>query len=206
MGAFRDHLEHIASRGGVVNTLFEERLYGLVSIVHRIADALAEESVPYELVGGLAVLIYLETADPSQSTLTRDVDVMIHRPDLGKVKKLAAKHDFSFHHHAAGLDMLIAGTPETARNAVHLIYSGEKVRESQAIPNPFIRPDKRTLQGREVAVIALEDLVRMKLSANRDKDRVHVRAMDAAGLITAQIEQSLPGELQARLRHVRETE
>lgn len=205
MGAFRDHLEHIASRGEVVNTLFEERLYGLVSIVHRIADALAEESVPYELVGGLAVLVYLEAADPSQSTLTRDVDVMIHRPDLDKVKKIAAKHGFSFRH-AAGLDMLVAGTPETARNAVHLVYSGEKVRDAQAIPNPFIRPDKRILQGREVAVIALEDLVRMKLSANRDKDRVHVRAMDAAGLINAQIEQSLPGELQTRLRHIRETE
>ncbi|HEV2499853.1 MAG TPA: hypothetical protein VGY31_09775 [Terriglobia bacterium] len=205
MGAFRDQLEHIASRGEVVNTLFEERLYSLVSIVHRIADALAEESVPYELVGGLAVLIYLEAADPSQSTLTRDVDVMIHRPDLDKVKKIAAKHGFSFRH-AAGLDMLVAGTPETARNAVHLVYSGEKVRDAQAIPNPFIRPDKRTLQGREVAVIALEDLIRMKLSANRDKDRVHVRAMDAAGLINAQIERSLPGELQTRLRHIRETE
>lgn len=87
MGAFRDHLEHIASLGEVVNTLFEERLYGLVSIVHRITEALEDGGVPHELVGGLAVLIYLEAADPSQSTLTRDVDVMIDRPDLKKVKK-----------------------------------------------------------------------------------------------------------------------
>lgn len=151
------------------------------------------------------MLIYLEAADPSQSTLTRNVDVMIHRSDLDTVKKIAAKHGFSFRH-AAGLDMLVAGTPETARNAVHLVYSGEKARDAQAIPNPFIRPDNRTLQGREVAVIALEDLIRMKLSAYRDKDRVHVRAMDAAGLINAQIERSLPGELQTRLRHIRETE
>ncbi|HEV2418370.1 MAG TPA: hypothetical protein VGX94_11235 [Terriglobia bacterium] len=205
MGAFRVHLENIASRGEVVNTLFEERLYGLVSIVYRIADALAEENVPYELVGGLAVLIYLEAADPSQSTLTRDVDVMIHRPDLDKVKIVAEQHGFHFRH-AAGLDMLIAGPPEKARNAVHLVFSGEKVRESQSAPNPPICPDKRTLQGREVAVIALSDLIRMKLSAYRDKDRVHVRAMDAAGLINAQIERSLPGELQTRLRHIRETE
>lgn len=46
----------------------------------------------------------------------------------------------------------------------------------------------------------------MKLSAFRDKDRVHVRNMDAAGLITASIEEKLPGELRARLQHVRDTE
>lgn len=185
--------------------MFEERLYGLVSIVHRIADAFAEESVPYELVGGLAVLIYLEAADPSQSTLTRDVDVMIDRPQIDQVKRMAEQYGFHFRH-AAGLDMLTIGAPDTARNTVHLVYSGEKVREGQAVPNPPIRPEMRRLQGREVAVIALEDLIRMKLSAYRDKDRVHVRAMDAAGLINAQIERSLPGELQARLRHIRETE
>jgi hypothetical protein len=46
----------------------------------------------------------------------------------------------------------------------------------------------------------------MKLSAFRDKDRVHVRSMDSAGLITAGVEEKLPGELRARLQHVRETE
>ncbi|MGA3079148.1 MAG: hypothetical protein ABSG56_36400 [Bryobacteraceae bacterium] len=46
----------------------------------------------------------------------------------------------------------------------------------------------------------------MKLSAFRDKDRVHIRSMDAAGLITAEVEKALPVELQNRLQHVRETE
>lgn len=205
MGAFRDHLTEIASQGEVVNTLFEERLFGLVSIVHRITEALEDGGVPHELVGGLAVLIYLEAADPSQSTLTRDVDLMIDRPDLDKVKNLAGQHGFQFRH-AAGLDMLIAGPRETARNAVHLVFSGEKVREGQAVPNPPIRPDMRAIHGREVAVIALKDLVQMKLSAFRDKDRVHIRALDAAGLVTPEIESALSAELRSRLQHIRETE
>ena len=46
----------------------------------------------------------------------------------------------------------------------------------------------------------------MKLSSFRDKDRVHIRSMDAAGLITAEVETGLPSELGSRLRHVRETE
>jgi len=46
----------------------------------------------------------------------------------------------------------------------------------------------------------------MKLSAFRDKDRVHIRSMDATGLITADVVKALPVELQERLQHVRETE
>jgi hypothetical protein len=46
----------------------------------------------------------------------------------------------------------------------------------------------------------------MKLSSYRDKDRVHVRGMDSAGLITPDVELGLSEELQSRLRNVRETE
>jgi hypothetical protein len=46
----------------------------------------------------------------------------------------------------------------------------------------------------------------MKLSANRDKDRVHIRSLDAAGLITPQVARELPEPLLARLQQVRETE
>lgn len=205
MEAFREYLNAVAQRGEVVNTLFEERLYDLTNIVHRITAPLTDEGVPYELVGGLAVLVHIEAADPSQTTLTRDIDLMIRRADLGRVKEIAARSGFHFRH-AAGLDMLIAGSPETARNAVHLVFSEEKVREDQAMLNPPIRPEELELHGRKLYVIAVQDLVRMKLSSYRDKDRVHVRAMDAAGLITPEIERGLPSELHSRLAHVRSTE
>ena len=55
-------------------------------------------------------------------------------------------------------------------------------------------------------MIPVVDLVRMKLSSYRDKDRVHVRGMDAAGLVTLEVEQALSDDLRARLRHIRETE
>ena len=80
------------------------------------------------------------------------------------------------------------------------------MREGQAAPNPAIHPNKRKLPGREVAVIGLEDLVKMKLSAFRDKDRVYIRALDAAGLVTPPSEESLSDELLSRLQHIRETE
>lgn len=46
----------------------------------------------------------------------------------------------------------------------------------------------------------------MKLTSFRDKDRVHIRSMDAVGLIDQGVEQRLSPELMARLEHIRQTE
>lgn len=205
MNTFQEFLSEIASRGEAVNIAFEERLFQLASIVRRITEPLGNKGVPHELVGGMAVLVHLEAADPSLTMLTRDVDLMIRRVDLARVQEIAACHGFNFRH-SAGLDMLIGDLSEKARNAVHLIFSGERVREGQVTPNPPILPERGLLQGIEVPVIRVPDLVRMKLSAYRDKDRVHVRAIDAAGLVTSEIEAQLLPELRERLKHVRETE
>jgi hypothetical protein len=205
MLTFEQFIQDAARKGEVVNLMFEERLFSLVGVLHKITDPLMAENVPHELIGGLAVLVHVEEADPTHSTLTRDVDLMIRRSDLEKVKEIAARHGFHFRH-AAGLDMLLYGASESAKNAVHLIFSGEKVRPNQAAPNPPIRPEKKAIQGREVFIIPVVDLVRMKLSAYRDKDRVHIRSMDAAGLITPDVEKALPKEFQSRLQQIRLTE
>lgn len=83
---------------------------------------------------------------------------------------------------------------------------GEKVKDGQIEAHPAIRPVRTGLHGHGFLVIPVVDLVRTKLSSFRDKDRVHVRGMDAAGLFTHSVEQELGEELRARLRHVRETE
>jgi hypothetical protein len=202
---FEQFLRTTAAKGEAINTLFEERLFDLVGVLHKIAGVLSEENVPYELVGGLAVVVHVEAADPEHTTLTRDVDLMIRREDLDRVKEAAAKRGFRFRH-TAGVDMLLYGETNSARNAVHLIFSGELVRPNQAAPNPPIAPEKKQIHGGEVMVIQVTDLVCMKLSSFRDKDRVHVRSMDAAGLVTPEVEAKLATELLTRLRHVRETE
>jgi hypothetical protein len=200
---FLEFVEIAASRGEVLNLVFEERLFNLVSILEKIAEPFAAAAIPYEVVGGLAVLIYVEEANPEHSVLTRDVDILVSRSDLDRVVTVAQSRGFRFRH-AAGVDMLLYG--DKAVNAIHLVFSGEKVKASQAIPNPQVSPEQKSIQGRQLPVISVAELVRMKLSANRDKDRVHIRSMDAAGLITPQMERELPESLRARLKHVRETE
>lgn len=201
---FEQFLDFNIRKGTVVNLMFEHRLFGLVDILRKIAVPLSLQDVPHELVGDLALLLHVEEKDPAQSMLTRDVDLMIRRPDLSQVIEIAESAGFRFRH-AAGVDMLLFGESGTA-NAVHLLFSGEKVRPAQAAPNPDIAPVRKLVHGEAFAVIPLSDLLRMKLSSWRLKDQVHVQVMDATGLITAEIQASLPPELQQRLQYVRETE
>jgi len=205
MVSFEQFLADSASRGEAVNTLFEERLFGLVGILHKITDTLTAEHIPHEVIGGLAVLIYVEEANPEQTALTRDVDLMVLRSDLERIKSAASRQGFRFRH-VAGVDMLIFGDVEPARNAVHLIFSGEKVRPNYVAATPPIKPERKHIHGKEVMVIPVADLVQMKLTSFRDKDRVHVRSLDAVGLVTEEVERKLTPELLPRLKKIRETE
>src|SRR5437660_10622813 len=110
---FIQFLEEVASKGEAVNLVFEERLFNLVGILYKITDPLAAANIPHEVIGGLAVLIHVEDADPAHSVLTRDVDVLIRRSDLERVIAVAESKGLRFRHPAAlnrlGLDMLLHG-------------------------------------------------------------------------------------------------
>ena len=205
MQTFQQFVAQAAANGEVVNLVFEERLFALVEILRKISGPLTAERIPHELIGGLAVLVHVEEVDPEQSILTRDADLMIDRSDLPKVIATAERHGFRFRH-TAGLDMLAYGEPQKSRKSVHLLFTGEKVRPNQATPNPPISPQRKRILDEEFFVAPVSDLVRMKLSAFRLKDQVHLQVMDAVGLSTRDIEESLSPDLRARLQHVRETE
>ena len=204
MLTFEQFLRDTATKGESINLMFEERLFGLVEIVHKVADMFTAEGIPYEIIGGMAVAIQIARVDRDQVMLTRDVDLMFNRSDFERVKEAAPRHGFHYRH-AAGLDMLLHGDEKKAIRGVHLLFSGEKVRPHQT-PNPRLTPEPVTIYGKEVSVVPVADLVQMKLNSYRDKDRVHVRAMDAVGLITAEVEQALPADLRSRLQHIRTTE
>ena len=202
MLSFEQFVQDTIEKGGSINTLFEERLFALVGTLERIAKPLTAEKIPYELVGGGAVMMQVNRVEPSAVRNTKDIDIMIHRPDLERIKDVAQRHGFTFRH-AAGLDMLLPHGETQARNAVYLLFSGEKVRPNQEVANPPLRPEHLSIHGVEVAVIPVGDLVQMKLSNNRDIDRVHVRDMDSVGLINPEVEKALPPVLRARLQEIR---
>lgn len=74
--------------------------------------------------------------------------------------------------------------------------------------SPLRRPSGENasvpIRPREGVLLApVSDLVRMKLTSYRLKDRRHIQDMERAGLINAQIEAGLSGELLRRLEEIR---
>ena len=77
------------------------------------------------------------------------------------------------------------------------------MRPSDPEPVPYSEP-VRAPQGFLIAPVA--DLVRMRLTSYRLKDKVHIQDMDGVGLITPEIEASLSAPLLQRLAEVRAQE
>jgi hypothetical protein len=106
------------------------------------------------------------------------------------------------HRRSAGIEMFLDGPGAKARDAVHVIFSGEKVRPEYVAPVPDVA---ESVSFKSYRVLSLEAVVRMKLTSNRDKDRMHLRDMLGVGLIDATWPVHYPPELAARLQHVIDT-
>jgi hypothetical protein len=187
----------------LVNVTFERQAEQLLDIAKRLATSLDEKQIPYRLIAGLAVFFHVDARDPLKSRLTRDVEVAVSRSDVKRIAAAAAKFGFRYRH-TAGVDMLVDAEKPTARSAVHFVFTGEKVRSDYIEPVPDFSSPVRTADGLLLAPVA--DLVRMKLTSFRLRDRVHIQDLDSVGLITAEIEAGLSEVLLQRLKEVRASE
>ncbi|MDX2200543.1 MAG: hypothetical protein SF069_16430 [Phycisphaerae bacterium] len=100
------------------------------------------------------------------------------------------------------MDMFLDGPDAKVRDAVHVIFAGERVTPNDISPAPGVTESE---PDRDFRLLSLEPLVRMKLTANRDKDRTHLRDMLDIGLIDASWCDRFPPELAARLQHLVDT-
>ncbi len=182
-----------------VNTFFEKRVEQLFDLAARVEAAFASAGLDYRVVGGLATYLYVEDALPDAGRLTRDIDIAVRRDDVAKIAAAVAPFGLR-HRHMAGEDMLLESGEPAARRAVHLIFTGEKVRPEYSETVPEFS-GCRVIKG--VRLVPLIDLVRMKLTSFRAKDETHLKDMDEAGLITHEIEARLSEVLCARLEQMR---
>ena len=166
--------------------------------LHRAAAALEAADIPYAIVGGNAVAAWVATVDEAAVRNTQDVDLLIRRTDLEAVKTTLAKAGFKFRH-VKGIDMFLDGPGAKARDAVHILFAGERVRSADPIPAPEVT--ESAIVGAH-NVVAFESLVRMKLTSFRDKDRTHLRDMIGVELIDESLLPRLPAELAARLKEL----
>jgi hypothetical protein len=164
----------------------------------RAAAILEEAGVPYAVAGGHAVAAWVSRIDEAAVRNTPDVDIIIRRENMAAAIAAMSKAGF-VHRHAAGIDMLLDGPEAKARDAVHLVFAGEKVRPEYLLPTPDVSESERMASFR---LLSLESLVRMKLTSFRDKDRMHLRDMLGVGLIDATWRDRFPGELAGRLQEL----
>lgn len=168
----------------------------LTDRLNRITAALTNLGVPYALVGGQAVIFWVSTRDPAEVRTTKDVDILIDRADLAKAKAAAISVGLEYAE-VVDVGMFLEPRDPNPRHGVRLAWAGEKVKADDPLPNPAIDERQELEPGK--SVVSLAGLVRMKLMANRDKDRVHLRDMIDVGLIDRAMLPGLPAELAARL-------
>ena len=177
-----------------------ERVVSAVEKVRRrllkAAAALKAAGVLYAVAGGNAVALWVSRVDEAAVRNTRDVDILIRRADLDAARAALESAGFVYRR-VAGMDIFLDGPDAKPRDAVHIVFASEKVRPAEPLPNPDVTESEQT---DEFSVLALEALVRIKLTAFRDKDRTHLRDLIEVGLIDADWLPRLPAVLAERLR------
>jgi hypothetical protein len=167
----------------VISALAWERMVSAVEKVRqrlrRAAQALEGAGIPYALADGNAIAAWVSEVDEAAVRNTQDVDILMRRADLDRAKAALAAAGFVYRHTSL-IDMFLDGPGAKARDAVHIVFAGEKVRGDHVLPAPEVDESKATPTCR---VLNLEALVRMKLTSFRDKDRTHLRDLIDIGLI-----------------------
>ena len=186
-------------------TIGEVSLERMVRAVEKVRDrllraarALDDGKIPYAVVGGNAVAAWVARVDEAAVRNTQDVDIVLRREDLEAAKEAMARAGFIYRH-VKSIDMFLDGPDAKARDAVHILFAGEKVRQDDLLPVPELSEAEGTPAFK---LLNLEPLVAMKLTSFRLKDRVHLIDMIDVGLIDESWPSRFPAELSTRLKEL----
>lgn len=182
-----------------------QRMVDAVELVRqrllKASSALAKAGVEYAVVDGNAVATWVATADRAAVRNTQDVDILIRRGDLDRAKQALESAGFVYRK-VAGVDLFLDDANASPRDAVHVIFAGEYVRPGEPAANPDV---SESVEDKDFRLLNLDALVRIKLTAFRDKDRTHVRDLIGVGLVDRSWTDKLPATLATRLQSLLDT-
>ncbi len=167
----------------------------------RAAGALEAAKIPYAVAGGNAVALWVSRVDESAVRNTQGVDILLRRGDLDAARRATEDAGFVYRR-SAGMEIFLDGPDSKARAAVHIFFAKEKVSPNEPAANPDVSESEAADRFR---VLSLEALVRIKLTALRDKDKVHIRDLIEVGLVDDSWIARLAPELGTRLQRLLET-
>ncbi len=188
---------------GHINLIFERGMYLLAEDLQKVLSLFEEAKVPFELIGGLAVNAHLMAAqERSRSFLTRDIDLLVKRSDLDQIVETAKRLRYEAKRMIGGYALIAPG--QDLAESIHMLFVGEKPKSTYPAINPDLNPVIKGLFGLQIPVAPVRDIVILKLNSLRIKDLLHIQVLDSVGLITPDIEASLPEVLRQRLGEARE--
>jgi hypothetical protein len=195
--------EFVASHNTVgANIIFEAGMYSLAKDLEIIVTALREAGVHFEVIGGVAVNAYIIPDHGERSFVTRDIDLLLDRPELSKAVQAGETVGYVGKSVMGGWALVRPG--QNVAEAIHLSFVGEKFRSAQLFPHPELRPQDRYFYQVSIPVVPVNDLLHMKLSSFRIEDITHLGILDDVRLITPNLEKRLQPVLQERLKETRE--
>ncbi len=188
-----------------VSELAWERMFSAVEKVRdrlrRATTALEAAGVHHAVTGDSAVAAWVGEVDEAAVRFTQDVDILLKRDDLEQAKTALAAAGFVYRH-VNSIDMFLDGPDAKARDAVHILFAGEKVKQDDLAAAPNVEQSRHS---GVYHVLALDQLVQMKLTSYRRKDQVHIQDMIDVGLVDTSWPARFPGELAARLQALLDT-
>ena len=167
----------------------------------RATQALEQAEVPYAVAGSSAVAARIREVDESATRNTPDIDILLRRADLERAKDALTTAGFSYRNSQSG-ELFLDSPDAKARDAVRIIFAGEKVREDHTLAAPDVEESTATSIAR---VLSVEALVNMSLTSFRLDDRVDLRDMIDVGLVDQSWVDRLPKELSSRLQQLLDT-
>src|SRR5436305_7211085 len=120
------------------SSLWERYVLALTEVtdrLERIVRAMEDAKVPYALVGGQAVALWVATKDPAAVRTTKGVDILLRREDLPRARAAASTVGLDYFE-VVRVGMFLERADPNPRKAVHLIWAGEKVRPEYPVPSP----------------------------------------------------------------------
>lgn len=167
--------------------------------MYRASAALAAAEIPFVVIGGNAVGLWVATKDEGAVRNTRDVDILMERRNWPRAVPAMASAGFDAAE-ADGMTVFLDRDDPVASRGVHVHYCGERFRPNISVIAPSVSVG---LIKDDVPVFDLRELLILKLAAFRNIDRVHIRDMLKVGLIDNAVADQIPRELQPRMDEIR---
>lgn len=165
---------------------------------HRATAALELAGIPYMVIGGNAVAEWVARIDDGATRYTKDVDILIERPSFDAVRASLEVADFLYCD-IGKYPAFIDGPTGRITSGIHVHFAVEKVKPDSAFSFPSLTESER---GSMFQVATLEALIRMKLSAWRNVDGMHLHDLLHVGLFDSTWPARFPPPLDSRLQEV----